>query len=321
MKTIAAVGFALLAALAVACGDDDDEPCCADDSDAAVAVVDASIDSGFSGEICDDSPTGSSNGLDCAAFCAPLEDLECAAVVRTSTCQAWCEQLKTDCEPQFNHFVDCAGAVPGWACIGTTLIAGSCTVALDCPCINPLMQGCSGDMAGDEPAADGELLFVASVAECVDVATPDPDACRTAGGTPGLTVDQSTSIAGNDGATAAAFFAFELDDSFTAGEVTAVTLELGSGGFGGDSDQSGDVWQVAAFTRDDLFTSTPAQLGADPVGVGVGQVSSCQVVSWPLSMTVEPNTTVYLGVFPTSYNGVDYFAIGGELEPRLRITR
>jgi len=183
------------------------------------------------------------------------------------------------------------------------------------------MQGCSGDIAGIVTPQPTELVYTATIADCIDIDTPNPDDCKTAAGTAELTVDRSTEIAGNDNVTAAAMLTFTLDDSFTAGEVTAVTLEMASGGFGGDTDESGEVWEVAPFARADLFTATPAKVGADPVGPGIGQVISCEVVSWPLSLAVEPNTTVYLGVFPTSTNGADYFGLGSPYEPRLRITR
>lgn len=312
-------GLAVCAALAAACGDGGGGGA----SDARPSLDGASpIDGGgpdaYSDPICGMSNSGAGTAADCAAFCAPLDGLECASGVRLSTCQAWCEALKVECTARFDFFVDCASPVPDWACIGTTLIAGSCTVALDCPCINPLLQGCAGDVAGIETPGAGERAFAAAHADCVGLTSPDPDSCATAAGTTGMTVDLSTEVGGDD-QEVAVFLAFALDDSFTADQVQSVTLELASGGFGGESDDSGEVWLVEPFTRDDLFTAAPARVGTAPIASSLGPVGSCEVTSWTLDLAPEPSTTVYLGLYPLSSNGTDYFGLGGEFEPRLRI--
>jgi hypothetical protein len=315
MKRASAICVAaVLAASLIGCGDDDDDGAAFD----ARPIADATVpDAGTSSEICGESGTGSSNGVDCAAFCAPIDGLECDGLLRQEVCTGVCDQLKVDCPGQFSNFVDCAGVVPEWACVGPNfIIAGECTADLDCPCMRPVLESCVGHIAGDDAPGANELGFPATTADCVDVNLPDPDACAVAAATAPLTVDSTTEIAGNDTA-AAALLAFELDDSFIAANVVAVKLQLATGGLGSESESSGEVWEVAPFTRNDLFGTLPAKQGAAPIADPLIGVAACTVVEWTLPLAVEPSTTVYLGVFPRSSNGVDYFGIGGDFAPRL----
>jgi hypothetical protein len=314
MKILCAVVLACVACGGGGGGDDDDDSATAD----AASVPDATPML----EICDESTSGSSADLDCAAFCAPVAALECSALLRQDVCAAVCDQMKSECAPRFDHFVDCSGPVPDWTCAGPSILfPGVCASQLDCPCLRDAIEGCAGAIEGVAAPGVDQRDFVATQADCLSItsATPDPDACAAVAAAAALMVDLQTEIGGENGSSAA-FLTFALDDSFTAGQVTAVTLRLATGGIAADSYSTGEVWEVAPFVRADLFTGVPAKVGVSAVAADLGAAPSCTVLEFPLALAVAPSSAVYLGVFPVAPAGVDYFALGGEIEPTLRLT-
>jgi hypothetical protein len=84
---------------------------------------------------------------------------------------------------------------------------------------------------------------------------------------------------------------------------------------------SGELFEVAAFTRPDLFIMTPAPAGM--LSGSLGSVTQGEVVDFTIPIgLVSANGSVYLGVLPTSVNtnGVDYMNLQGADPPKLIVT-
>jgi hypothetical protein len=157
-----------------------------------------------------------------------------------------------------------------------------------------------------------------TVADCVSLVTPNPDACETSSGLGQLAVDSSNS--GLPGAPAsAAFLSFALDGKFSGKQVLSVKLQMTvANQTNAEGDKSGEVWEVEPFTRPDLFNTVPAKVGAAALAADLGPVVPLQVVEWALpSSAVTAGQSVYLGVFPNSANGVDYYGKVSPAPPKL----
>jgi hypothetical protein len=164
-----------------------------------------------------------------------------------------------------------------------------------------------------------ELSYGATVADCVDPTIPDPDACAAEGGGIRMSVDLENGMTPTP---RISFLRFDLDAQLTGMSVDSVELLLSVPVFAGaESTNSGEVWQVTEFDRAALFTAAPDKVGASPLAGSVGAVAQGQTVSFQLPSTlVSAGGTVYLGVFPLSTNGVDYFNSLGTVPPALLIT-
>lgn len=175
--------------------------------------------------------------------------------------------------------------------------------------------GGSGGAGGLPP---GTLTVVASVADCVDSVTPDPDACEALVGLGTMTADGST---GPNATPAYSFLRFDVDDTLAGRTVTSVTLRLTvTSQMGADSSQSGDIWEVETFTRQDLFGTVPAQVGAAPLSPSQGAVVQDQLVESTLpNGSVAANAPITLGVFQAVTDGVDYWNLNGAVPPELVI--
>lgn len=103
------------------------------------------------------------------------------------------------------------------------------------------------------------------------------------------------------------YLSFDLDAQI-AGKVctaAAVTLTVADQG-NAKADQSGELWQVSAFDANSLGLGLPTKL--KKLGADQGPVALSQPVSWPIPTgLVSANGTVYLGVFPTTSDGVEYW--------------
>jgi len=138
--------------------------------------------------------------------------------------------------------------------------------------------------------------------------------CETATGAGQMSVDSQNSAipgTGPDPQTAS-FVSFPLDDAFAGKQVLSVTLEITvSNGVNAHSPASGEVWEVASFTLSSLAGTVPAKQGSAALAPDQGAVTQLQVVSWTLpNATVTAGQTLYLGVFPTATDGIDYTATG-----------
>lgn len=174
--------------------------------------------------------------------------------------------------------------------------------------------GATGGSAGSSVDAGPQTVtYAASIAECISLTTPDPDACETATGTGLMGVDgQNSALPGNPAPPTAAFVSFALDGAIAGKQVLSVTLEITvASTTNAHSSVSGEVWEVASFTAASLATSAPAQQGSAPIAPDQGAVTQNQVVAWTLPTgVVSANQTVYLGVYSSASDGIDYVATG-----------
>ncbi len=176
--------------------------------------------------------------------------------------------------------------------------------------------GVGGGTTGAGGATTGSLSYAASVADCVDLMAPDPDACEAYTGAGQMSVDLLEAMTGFPNAS---FLRFDLDDALAGATITGVTLRLvvttDANAFG---DEAGEIWEVAPFARPDLFTAVPAKVGNTSLAPSVGAVALGDTVDWTLPPTVVvAGGSVYLGIFPISENGVSYWNLNGTTPPAL----
>jgi hypothetical protein len=159
-------------------------------------------------------------------------------------------------------------------------------------------------------------VFIATVADCVDAANPDPDVCAAVDPEV-FRVDLEVSEMGN--AMAVGFVRFEPGGPIVGRTIVRAEVRFRVGSkSGADSTQTGRLWQVEPFTRADLFlTPLPAQVG-QVVGGDLGAVTQNQVVTWPVPTTlISPGDPLCFGIFPVNNNGVDYLGIASASPPAL----
>jgi hypothetical protein len=178
--------------------------------------------------------------------------------------------------------------------------------------------GGTGGVGGGGGAGPGTVVVGASIADCLDPTVPDPDQCELDHGVGIMTVDGSDGL---NGLPVYSFLRFDLDDTLTGKTVTAVTLRLTVPDTGsGDSPESGEVWEVEPFSRQDLFTAAPLQVGGAPLAMSQGAVALLDEVTWALpGDSVAPNSAVTLGLYPLVNDGADYWNLNGTLPPQLVI--
>jgi hypothetical protein len=182
--------------------------------------------------------------------------------------------------------------------------------------------GASGGMTGAGGAGGAmavDIEYTAVIAECVTTTAPDPDVCLAAQNDDVFTVDASDGPMSN---VIHGYLRFNLDNQLAGRTVTNVTLRLTVGtNMNAQAPMSGEIWQVAPFTRPDLFLMIPAamtMLASDQGAVVLGQVVDSVL---PTSL-VAANGAVYLGVVPLASrtDGVDYWNLQGVDPPKLIVT-
>jgi hypothetical protein len=168
-----------------------------------------------------------------------------------------------------------------------------------------------GGMGGAGGMPVLEVSYEAAVADCIEPAAPDPDLCETNAGAGLLDVDQM--------ALKHSYLRFDLDNQPTGKTVLEVRLVVVVADTAdAESDQSGEVWEVAPFDRLDLFAAAPAAQGMAPIAVSQGAVTMNQQVDFLLPLDlVQAGGVVFLGVLPVSTDGVNYFNNDGAIPPRL----
>jgi len=177
----------------------------------------------------------------------------------------------------------------------------------------------AGAGVGPDNPGTAQVVYTATIAECLDPNQPDLDACGSTNGLGQLVVD------GNDGSTDSpwqSFVRFELDATLDGMTVRGVKLVMTAT----DDDKaagpdSGDIWQVAAFDRASLAGGPPARIGTSPLARSRGSVDPLDVVQWGLPVTlIAARTTIYLGVITDDDSGgVNYWNLEGREPPRLVI--
>jgi hypothetical protein len=169
--------------------------------------------------------------------------------------------------------------------------------------------GAGGGSAGSGGSTVQTAVYAPpEVADCIALTNPDPDACQSSTGLGQMAVDSVNSgIQGSP--PTAAFLSFSLDNAFAGKQVLSVKLQLTvANETSAASNKSGEVWAVAPFTRPDLYIDVPAKQGTAPLAGDLGAVVPLQVVEWLLpNSSVTAGQSIYLGVFPNSSDGVDYY--------------
>jgi hypothetical protein len=162
------------------------------------------------------------------------------------------------------------------------------------------------------------LSFAPTVADCVSTTAPDPDECETETGQGLMNVDLLDPAM----LERRAFLRFEIDPRLAERPVDSMTLVLTTGpGMGTSSTQAGDVYEVEAFTRPELFGSMPATVGA-ALAPSPGPVGMAAQASWslPAASLVGTGGVLCLGVLPLVADGADYFNLDGTTPPALVVT-
>lgn len=171
--------------------------------------------------------------------------------------------------------------------------------------------------AGGSPIVTNS--YAASIAECVDPLVLDPDACEADAGAGHLNVDLED---GPNNSPVYSFLAFPIDGAIAGHTVIDVELALTvSSELGSNSSSSGEIWRVTAFALSDLSSAVPTQIGNQPLAGDAGTVALSRTVTFNLPpSSVAANTTLYVGIYPLSTNGVNYFNNTGATPPLLSIT-
>jgi hypothetical protein len=161
------------------------------------------------------------------------------------------------------------------------------------------------------------LTYPATVAECVNPMMPDPAACSTWAGGNRLDVDLKNEASNME--PSHAYLRFDLDGALDGKTIDAVQVELVCGDAAGDeAPMSGELYRVASFSLSSLQTGVPAI--AEKVAEDRGGVTRGATVAWLIPPAlVKPNGTIYLGLFPTTNNGVHYWNNSGAVPPKLVI--
>jgi len=196
---------------------------------------------------------------------------------------------------------------------GATSTGGSATGAS-----NTGGVGQGGSAGGGGQPIPETLSFSATVAECIDVALPDPDFCEASIAGPGsMKVDMDDAQP-----TYVAFLRFDLTGAPANKTATDVSLTLTvSNKQMANSDESGEVWQVAPFELDDLSVLAPMAVGTPPLAASLGPVAPLDSVEWQLPPGVITFTqSVYVAITPASIDGVNYDNLDGVTPPVLTVT-
>lgn len=171
---------------------------------------------------------------------------------------------------------------------------------------------------GGGGAGPTEVTYTAAVADCVRPTMPNPDTCETEVGAGTMTVDTEYDPP-IDLTPRHSYLRFDLDGTLAGKTIDGATLRVRVTAISGaESNQTGELWQVQPFTRNDLFVSTPSAVGSSPIADDQGPVALSELVSFsvPTSL-ISPNGSVYLGLLPLTTNGVDYYNANGAEPPVL----
>lgn len=209
---------------------------------------------------------------------------------------------------------DGGGGAPPATSGTTSLTTGTSTTA------SSATTSTTTSAAGGGGEGPGQVTYTAVVADCIKPSAPDPDVCETEAGSGVMTVDTQFNPM-LDPTPRNAYIRFDLDGALAGKTVDAATLTLRVTSIsGGESNQTGELWEVEPFVRADLFVMTPATIGATPIGANQGAVAlGAQVdFSIPTSL-VSPNDSVTVGLLPLTTNGVDYYNTNGVEPPILVI--
>jgi hypothetical protein len=186
---------------------------------------------------------------------------------------------------------------------------GSGEVELDAP----VLADAPVDAAGSE-----RFEYVASIAECLNPAAPDPAECKAKNGAAELVIDLRDSTTQEPWQ---AYVRFDLDDAFAGKTIANVTLRLvATNDDKAPGADSGEVWQVGAFTAASLGIIAPPPIGVAPLAGSQGAVAKLQPIEWPIPPDLlSPGGSVFLGLVSSDDDGVNYSNLAGPTPPRLLV--
>jgi hypothetical protein len=193
--------------------------------------------------------------------------------------------------------------------------------------------GASGGVAGTTQdaggigalAGKGSIEILPTVADCIDTTNPNPDQCESVMGKYQMVVDlQNSAMIGGSGSgggpPTAVFVRFDLGPYLAAKTIVSAEYQMTITDYtNSGSSSSGEVFEVSAFTRPDLFVSAPAKVSG-VLGPNQGTVATLETVSWQLPpVNASGKEAVCLGVYPTNIDGAYYYNGLGTTPPRLHI--
>ena len=118
------------------------------------------------------------------------------------------------------------------------------------------------------------------------------------------------------------YLRFNLPHDVAAGPFNSVTLRLRvSNTQYSESDNSGQIWRVIPFVRDDLFDGSPNTVGNGPLAGSQGGVNQGQTVDFalPADNSFVENGSVFLGIEALTGDDTDYENLNGANPPQLLI--
>lgn len=176
--------------------------------------------------------------------------------------------------------------------------------------------GGAGNAGGSGPV---DVKYEATVADCTSTVNLSPDNCETQAGTGHMVID--TFLGSFDSTPYHVFLRFDFDASFQGKTVTSAVLRLEASDHNFTPGPSGELWQVAPFSRADLFVSLPANVGASPIGADLGSLDTGDVAQWSIPPhLITPNGALTLAVRPTSGDALAYWNNNGSVPPSLTVT-
>jgi hypothetical protein len=172
--------------------------------------------------------------------------------------------------------------------------------------------GSSSSTGSSGPAT---ITYTTTFAACNSDKNLDLLACEDLVGAGTMNVDGLNSA----GMTTRGFVRFDLDGALAGKTIDSVHLRLTTASASAaQSESSGVIWQVAAFTKASLGAGQPAAIGTAPVGKDLGAVVPSHQYSWALpTKLVAANAPVFLSVRTSLDNGTDYWNDHGVDPPRL----
>jgi hypothetical protein len=165
----------------------------------------------------------------------------------------------------------------------------------------------SSSSGGGTGGSASSVVYVATVADCIDTASPDPDQCASPAEALWIDLPETE-----------AYLRFEPDGAIAGATIVSATLRLTVGTYAqAQGEESGELWEVAPFARADLFNGAPLTVGSVLAGdQGVAEPGTTVDWSVPVAL-VAADTPVYLGVIPLGYNSTGYQNLNGSNPPRL----
>lgn len=164
-------------------------------------------------------------------------------------------------------------------------------------------------------------IYPASFATCVmlDEPTPNPAACVALTQPDGMTVDLQA-VTGMPGASAG-MVKIPIGSDFIGADIIEVRLRLRThSNPSADSDQTGEIWLVDAFTEDSLQSTFPQTVQAMPLAADIGPSLPDTDNVWLLPEDVlVPDADLHVGIYGVTTDGVDYVTHVGDPTPVLEV--